>query len=1360
MMESLKRQLPVLLAVLLSLAILLGLFRHSTRRHWQQGMVVSLGEIQVVHPEVRVGARQVRGVLRFASGQVIETGASGRARIRIDDGTSLVMDRSTALLTSEKGIELKTGRLFVLGAPSARTEVSMGTATTVVASSTLAFELTASGARVYCVDGDSMVVVGGKQDRVRSGETATIQAGDLRVAPEKAFNDWTGGMAGAWSASGRPRAAIGEIWGRASEADIDPGSPLALRSHVVNVRLEGEVATTRIESTYFNAGSSSLFGDFRLALPRQAVVSRFAVKNADGQSEGVVAAGQASGAKVPRLEWAGLGWLRGGVPAILPGQEVTVIVEYIEWLSAASGTMTYRYPMIAEDSALLVADFRARVEMSGLRPLAVRAGLGAVVRGDVVEVHQADFRPQSDLVVEIDVSKAAAGPARAYVTHAGRERSVEDDYLLARVDMPKDAAPPGIALAIVMDTSRSIDPALLDAERALVEAILEGLGSPDRVLVLAGDQAARPVGPDRLGPVDAARRKAVLEALGDLRPGGATDLGVVLEHAAQSLPADAVEPVILYVGDGEVTVGDANADLIRSRLERRAGGMPRLVSVAVGPDADAALLAALAGPREPIFQIENRADAARTAIDILVQALRPAALGVELDLGPTVDRIYPRGAQAVIEDEPLTVVGRVRGEVPKEAVLRYQRGGRIFEQRLALDLVKVVHSADIRRRWAAERIDDLARRGEGRETIVDLAVRAHLLTPWTGFYAGSPAGPFEATPLLARSLDMSWPSSRGSLLSGRGGLGQPGPERSGAVLDERSLPDRSLPAPGKDDVSLLLTAAANRVLDEASPLVRKCQDMAAVFRPQAAGKLHVTLNLDGGGRIGAIAVRAADPRATRDYWLYRCVYTVIQGLRFFDVGTNTKVRIEHDYTLSPSRDTQKTQCSPTSRLSLPIKRGIWSARLSSGAQSMADVYRKAKQACELAGWPDRRTLVDVILEQEQSLERRLPLAQELDEAGEGEAAKLIRRETIRQAKSSHDLARIRDILAGHEPEPGAEFEKQYGAARSDESRLSVLRRFLGLAPHNSRLRRAEIVLLEGLGRTDELLTELSALRQDPFSDVLLLCDAASALRRVGRESEASRAFGEIIERSPFDPSVRAVVGDRMRAEGLLDPACAAYESLAALSPSDPTALLRLGLAHAGAGRLDVATRMLDRVAQTGGRAGDPRTGELAAITAAVLLAEARSNPAGTPASSAAGNIAPASVPTRSVPTLGISGTLSRRALALPLPDVAGLLLVRAPVVDYPVAVRLTRSADSKTETPPDLDAAPLGLFAVRVERGEKDLRIRLQRPSALASRALKADVSLLLLHDDQPLPELVSKAVELRADGKPVELRWDGATLL
>jgi hypothetical protein len=253
-----------------------------------------------------------------------------------------------------------------------------------------------------------------------------------------------------------------------------------------------------------------------------------------------------------------------------------------------------------------------------------------------------------------------------------------------------------------------------------------------------------------------------------------------------------------------------------------------------------------------------------------------------------------------------------------------------------------------------------------------------------------------------------------------------------------------------------------------------------------------------------------------------------------------------------------------------------------------------------------------------------------------------------------------------------------------------------------------------------------------------LAQGASALRRIGLDAEGRRAFGELIERAPQDPWTLAYVGDRLRAEGMFDEAGAAYDSLARALPNDAGVALRLALSHAGAGRLDVATRLLDRVAQTGGRGDDGRLGELASITQAVLLAGARGGA-----------------------DAEVEAELERRLLRTALPDVQSVVMIQSPPADDPIEVSVVRKNGEKVAQSADLDARELGVSAIRIERGDGTAHISLKRPVDLGpSRPAKAKLAALILDRESNQPRLVTTEVDVLADGKSVELEFDGKAFL
>src|SRR5690606_8250321 len=136
-----------------------------------------------------------------------------------------------------------------------------------------------------------------------------------------------------------------------------------------------------------------------------------------------------------------------------------------------------------------------------------------------------------------------------------------------------------------------------------------------------------------------------------------------------------------------------------------------------------------------------------------------------------------------------------------------------------------------------------------------------------------------------------------------------------------------------------------------------------------------------------------------------------------------------------------------------------------------------------------------------------------------------------------------------------------------------------------------------------LRTAVRRVLDDPYADASLIATGAELLRAAGDLEPARRAFEEIVERSPRDPWARAFLGDRLRAVGDVDAAAAVYTALEALDPDEPAAVLRLAIAHARAGRTDLALRMLARLARTGGRNGNADLAKIAGAMAHLVVRE-------------------------------------------------------------------------------------------------------------------------------------------------------------
>jgi hypothetical protein len=524
-------------------------------------------------------------------------------------------------------------------------------------------------------------------------------------------------------------------------------------------------------------------------------------------------------------------------------------------------------------------------------------------------------------------------------------------------------------------------------------------------------------------------------------------------------------------------------------------------------------------------------------------------------------------------------------------------------------------------------------------------------------------------------------------------------------------------------------AARHSILESLGSMVA-CRDARASIRPGVSGDLTVDLAVGPDGHPTRVVVRAARSDQ-EDPVLDRCIRVVVNAVPFFAAGV--AIAFTYEITLPPPQASSRTTCSVASTLPLAVRRGIWRARKMRSALD----YFTASHACELPTWNDRRTLLGISVDG-LDVPSGMALARRLTTGGDPDAATFVRQELLRRATAGAlNYEELRRLLIDDEPKVDRVLDAAYRTAKTADARRDVLRRFLRLAPHSPLGRRLVLADLEAAKKRDALLEAIEGIRYDAFADAGLLAECASILRRLGLEEDGRRGFGELVERAPRDPWTLAYVGDRLRAEGLYDDALAAYARLDVAMPDDPAVALRLALAQAGAGRLDVATRLLDRVAQTGGRGDDGRMGELASVVAASLVAGARQS---TPK-----------------PSADTDALLVRRLAQTPLPDLASVVLVQTPLADDRVEVSVARSAKDKDDLPADLDASAMGISAVRIERGSGTARIRIKRPTGLpGGRAIRGVVTALALIGDRARTKLVRREVDVAPGDTGVELLWNG----
>jgi len=1156
---------------------------------------------------------------RVEDGSELTTPEAARASLRLDGGGWALLDAKSRVKVGAAALEVLAGRVWIDARAGAEVAVKVPGGTLTATQAGFAVEVASDGAaRAYCVSGQ-LTYAAKSSNRLEAGmAVAVAKDGAASESPEAQWDDWTGGLAEPGPPRALEPAGVGLLAARRSDELGAARAPLIVRRHDVRTTIDGDRVIADVEQVFFNPRSEVVDGLYTLRLPPGAIPVAFEVQPGDGISPGVMQAVGPTvvplgrrGAGVPgvALEWAGGERYRARVPSLQPGKTVAVRVRWVEWLARRGPRRTWVYPM-GGGSPPLLGELSLEVDTQRAGAAALEAGMGARVEGHKVVLRKSDFRPRADFALDLlDKKEAPAGPA-LYVEKQTIAREVGDGYALVQLDSSQlvGAAPESLDLVIVVDVSAGTDPGRLDLERAVVDAIFRQLTPKDRVSLLAASHEARSLDADGNAaprPLDAARAEALLERLARTPAGGATDLGAALSTAARALPDG--RGAIVYIGDGRPTMGALTAAALEEQMARL-GTLPRVFGVAVGSDARLDVVGVLAGKHGAtgagafedhavVLRVEDKPEAAHAAYRLLAEAALPTARDVTVDLGATVDVAYPTGRMTAVAGAPLLVVGRLRGAAPQKLTVRGRRDGKPFSLDIKLRAGAAEARGDLARRWAAGRLGDLLARGAGREALIEVGTRFGLVTPYSAMITVSGSRIPTYRPIEAPEVG-EWAPDRER-------------DRDEAPLDGPIAlpPGTSSTLIARSDLGAMYT----RLLEQRDEGARACFDRRAASRPELGGRVEVKAKI---GLAGAIQQATLVSSTVRDAELGECVLRAVKAQRLPPPpdGKLREVVAAFTFEAEDARLGAGRKCSAAATQYLSSRRALWRERLSSnpGVDGAMAVWRDAERACELKSWLDKKALADLLRVHVGRTRQQVDLYHRFD--GKPDVQAHLRREILSHVRTAADLAALRAGLSLDGGLAADLLEAQLKKASDDVARINLVKQYLAFAPDGIALRVRLLDFLSSAatgkgGNPDrwakEALHVADGLRSDPAADLRARQAVGEALSRFAPD-EGLRAFGEIVEFAPFDPTARRTLGDLYLAYNHPEEASREYAALAWLTPGDATALLRLARAEAAAGRVDEALRLEERVAEaTAGRSAGRDPSSWARATHALRLARLR-----------------------------------------------------------------------------------------------------------------------------------------------------------
>ncbi len=571
---------------------------------------------------------------------------------------------------------------------------------------------------------------------------------------------------------------------------------LPVKSIALDVKINGQVATTHVEQVFRNDSPYTLEGTYFFPIPETASIVEFAIwengKKLVGEVRSKEEARRIYDEIVRKqrdpglLEYAGKDLFQASIFPILPNSDKKLELTYTQILKAESGTVAYRYPLGTGRN--LWSNQNQQFETSPVRRNMPAQKFGTIsgrieingkeaLRNIYSPSHQIDVKRKSetdssvsfetnnndnDFQLFYGLSNNDFGLSLLTYREAGR-----DGYFLLQLSPKDDLAERELVnkdIVFVLDTSGSMaDAGKMDKARAALLFGIRSLRDGDRfnVINFAGEEHLMET---NLIAANGSGKKRGEDFVNNLKPTGGTNINDALLAALKQFSSSPRPKMLVFMTDGLPTVGEANADKIVANVNRAKGEDVRLFTFGVGYDVNTTLLDKLAAENSGAADyVEPKEDLEIKVSNFFTKVSSPVLSDLEMDFGAVeTDLIYPRKITDLFKGSQITVIGRYKNDNDLQNITLRLTGKSGTENRSFnypnLDFPRRNETNDfLPRLWATRRVgwllEQIRANGETKELrdeVAELGTRFGIVTPYTSYLATD--GSFQAVERRASGM--------------------------------------------------------------------------------------------------------------------------------------------------------------------------------------------------------------------------------------------------------------------------------------------------------------------------------------------------------------------------------------------------------------------------------------------------------------------------------------------------------------------------------------------------------------------------------------------------------------------------------
>jgi Ca-activated chloride channel family protein len=596
----------------------------------------------------------------------------------------------------------------------------------------------------------------------------------------------------AGSTSSAPSAGSLQIMGKNGAARGE----CPLKHTSVRGAISGYVARVTVTQIFENTASDKIEAVYTFPLPDDSAVDDMTIQIGDRTVRGLIKKredaraiyehARSTGHLAALLDQERPNIFTQAVANIMPGEQVSVTISYLQVLQYEAGSYEFVFPMVVgpryipgqpvgQQGGGWPPDTRKVPDASRITPPVARPGTraghdislelsidaGVPIQKLHSKSHEIDLDQPAGNTATVKLRNEATIPNKDFILRyqvAGKQISdavlsqwmpgstkATGGYFTLILQPPAQVEQSEITpkeLVFVVDTSGSMYGFPLDKAKELMDRALDELypGDTFNLITFSGDEHI--LFPEPVFPT-AENIRIAKEFMQGRRGSGGTEMMKAIRAALD--PSDKQDHlrVVCFITDGFV----GNDMEIIGEIQKHPNA--RVFSFGIGNSVNRFLLSGMAKAGRGDVEFVNLSDKAGKAADRLYQKLRsPLLTDIAIDWGGLpVKEVYPQRIPDLFSGKPLVLMGRYAAPANGTIHLRGKRNGEDFVRdipvRLSANGQKAIVLPTL---WARQKVDDLmsqdwvgAQQGSPRpdmkDAVTELGLDYRMMTQYTSFVA-------------------------------------------------------------------------------------------------------------------------------------------------------------------------------------------------------------------------------------------------------------------------------------------------------------------------------------------------------------------------------------------------------------------------------------------------------------------------------------------------------------------------------------------------------------------------------------------------------------------------------------------------